>query len=149
MEDIVKKISDHFKSIETDEKQVEKVSCYMNEEDFKKKDYDKGFMSITANDVGIYISHGTLYKVEFINKFEMGKMFDMNSFLDNAITEFNTGEDTIGDMADYWYGSSEIKTVINEVEIIKEVISPINEYNRAKSEILDDLLSRKNIKLKK
>jgi hypothetical protein len=143
MEKLKKNVSDFFSKLEKHDTTKNEVRCYMSSADFEKKDFKQGFMMIESKRVEIIFSHGELHSLKF-QTFISNKSFQVEDFFNDAMANYEINAE-MKDYENYWTGIGDVK--IEEVETIKEVEQPLDEYNRAKAEVLDNLLSRKTLEL--
>jgi hypothetical protein len=137
MEKLKKNLSKFFSKLEEYDTTKNQVRCYMSASDFDKKDFNNGYILIESKGVEITFSHGKLYSLKF-KTFIPNKLFQVEDFFNDAMASYDLQMD-MNDYEDYWIGIEDVK--------IREVQQPVNEYNRAKAEVLDNLLSRKTLEL--
>ena len=143
MEKLKKNVSDLFSKLEKHDTTKNEVRCYIGESDLQKKDFENGFMMIQSKGVEIIFSHGELHSLKF-QTFIPNKSFQVEDFFNDAMANYDLSI-AMKDYENYWIGIGDTK--IEEVRIIKEVQQPLDEYNRAKAEVLDNLLSKKTLEL--
>lgn len=122
------------------------IRLYISENDFKKERFENGFISIEDGNLDFMFSDKKLVKAE-LKKIEFGKTFDIERYVLDMVKAFKDEDFKIERFSSYWYSEGDVIT--KEVEVEKQVTSPVNEYYRGKSEVLDELLSRDVIELKK